>query len=94
MKSKTILAIITTLGLCAGAASAKGTGKHEGDYFAKLDTNSDGLISLDEFTAKAKDSAKAKEIFAKADTNKDGSLDKTEFAALAKHHQGHHKHAK
>ena len=76
--------MIVTLGLCAGAASAKGTkgakgaGKHAVEHNSKLDTNGDGLISLDEFTAKAR----AK--FEKADTNHDGQLSKSEQAMMEK----------
>lgn len=86
MKTKSILTVIVTLGLCAGAATAKGGGKNSR---GKPDTNNDGLISLAEFTAKSKNSAKATKRFEKGDANHDGQLDRTELATLKK--KGHHK---
>src|SRR3954463_12927561 len=52
--------------------------------FKKIDANSDGKISLDEFKAGPmgkKDPAKAEEIFKKKDKNNDGSLTLEEFSA-------------
>ncbi|MBI5534814.1 MAG: EF-hand domain-containing protein [Deltaproteobacteria bacterium] len=47
-----------------------------GQFFAKLDTNKDGKVTLEE--ARAESAAR----FAVADTNKDGFLDATEMAAM------------
>ena len=55
--------------------------------FAKLDANSDGSISKEEFLASPgakKDAAKAEESFAKKDKDKDGKLSKEEFTAAPK----------
>jgi len=49
--------------------------------FAKMDTDKNGSISKEEFTAKAKDAAKAEAAFTKKDANSDGSLSPEEFAA-------------
>jgi hypothetical protein len=48
--------------------------------FEKLDTDKNGSISKEEFSAKAKDAAKADKAFDKKDTNKDGSLSLEEFS--------------
>jgi Ca2+-binding EF-hand superfamily protein len=53
----------------------------------KLDTNSDGSVSLEEFKAGPagkKDAAKAEEIFKKKDKDSDGKLTKEELAAAPK----------
>lgn len=52
--------------------------------FAKKDTNGDGKLSKEEFTAKAKDAAKAEKQFAARDKDKDGSVSKEEFTAPGK----------
>lgn len=52
--------------------------------FAKKDANADGKLSKEEFTAKAKDPAKAEKSFAKKDKDGDGSVSKEEFTAPAK----------
>jgi len=48
--------------------------------FKKMDKNSDGKLSLEEFTGK-RDAEMAKEQFAKLDKDKDGSLTLEEFKA-------------
>jgi len=55
----------------------------KGDAFAKKDTNNDGFLSKEEFTAGAKDAAKAEAAFTKKDADKDGKLSKDEFSAGA-----------
>ena len=65
------------------AAPEKGRFNPE-DAFKKLDTNSDGSLTLDEFKASprfAKDASKAEEAFKKLDTNADGKLSLDEFKA-------------
>lgn len=55
--------------------------------FAKLDTNSDGSVSKEEFLASPqakKDAAKAEASFAKKDKDSDGKLTKEEFTAAPK----------
>ena len=49
--------------------------------FAKMDANSDGSVSKEEFLAKAKDKAKSEASFAKRDKDGDGKLSKEEFTA-------------
>ena len=48
--------------------------------FKKKDTDRDGFLSKAEFTAKAKDAAKAETAFNKRDKNSDGKLTLAEFA--------------
>jgi hypothetical protein len=67
----------------------KGDGKRPNpeEFFKKLDANSDGSISKDEFMAgpRAKqDPAKGAENFGKLDKDSDGKLSKEEFMAMAK----------
>ena len=57
----------------AGTAAAQ-SGKRP-----SLDTNKDGVVSLDEFTARWV--ARAEKRFVKIDSNKDGVLDKAEMKA-------------
>lgn len=49
--------------------------------FKKLDKNSDNKLSLEEFTAGAKDKAKAEKAFANKDKDKDKNLSLEEFSA-------------
>ncbi len=78
----------------AAAAEGKKGARRAGDpeaAFKKLDSNSDGSVSLDEFKAGPlgkKDPAKAEEIFKKRDKDSDGKLSKEEMAG------GHAKKAK
>ena len=80
MKLRSILSLLITLGLCAGAAQAKGGKKGN----KNRDTDGNGTISLAEFTAGSKKPEKAKARFEKADANHNGELDKTEAATLKK----------
>ncbi|QIF06235.1 EF-hand domain-containing protein [Roseimicrobium sp. ORNL1] len=49
--------------------------------FAKKDKDGNGKLSKEEFTANAKDAAKAEKQFANKDKDKDGSVSKEEFTA-------------
>ncbi len=80
MKTRSIFSLLLTLGLCAGAAQAKGEKKEH----KNRDTDGNGTISLEEFSAGSKDAAKAKAKFEAADANHDGQLDKTELASIKK----------
>ncbi len=80
MKTRSIFSLLLTLGLCAGAAQAKGEKKEH----KNRDTDGNGTLSLEEFSAGSKDAAKAKTKFEAADANKDGQLDKTELASIKK----------
>jgi hypothetical protein len=52
--------------------------------FKKKDKDGDGFLSKDEFTAGAKDAAKAETAFGKKDKDGDGKLSKKEFAGGGK----------
>ena len=82
MKYQSILTSLLAFGLCAGTASAKGKNGHKG-----RDADGDGLVSLEEFTAVAKNAEKAQKRFEKIDANHDGKIDKTEKAAWRANHQ-------
>src|SRR5262245_2102250 len=55
--------------------------KGGGDAFAKKDANNDGSLSKEEFTAGAKDAARAEAAFKRLDKDGDGKVTKEEFAA-------------
>ena len=54
------------------AEGGKGCGHHKGKMFEKMDTNADGVISLEEH------SAKAERRFKKMDANGDGKVTREE----------------
>lgn len=88
---KTLTCILTVLALGAAlATAAEKPAKRErkkGDpeaMFKKLDADSNGAVSLEEFKGSPrakKDPAKADEAFKKRDTNNDGSLSLDELKA-------------
>lgn len=84
MKNKSLLALWVTLGLCTGLANAKGNGQNHPQH--NRDTDKNGTISLEEFTANRKHPAKAKAHFEAADTDHNGQLDKAERKALRQKH--------
>ena len=71
------------------AEGGKGCGHHKGKMFEKTDTNADGVISLEEH------SAKAERHFKKMDANDDGKVTKEEannhHAAMREKYKKHHK---
>jgi Ca2+-binding EF-hand superfamily protein len=75
MMKKRLATALTLIAVTGVAWAAGGSGNVS---FQKLDTNRDGLISLNE----AKKSSEVKKKFSRADINKDGNLDAAEFAAL------------
>ena len=87
---KSIITLLSVLAITASVhaaddAKGKGKGADPEKVFAKLDSNSDGKISKEEFMAgpaAKKDAAKAEESFGKKDKNKDGSLTKEEMAPV------------
>jgi hypothetical protein len=89
-----LILTLTALFVSASLATAadepkKGEGKRPSpeEFFKKLDTNSDGSVSKDEYLASPRakqDPAKGAENFGKMDKDSDGKLTKEEFAAMAK----------
>ena len=82
------LLLVPALAMAADEAKPKKPGKGERpnpeEAFKKLDTNSDGSLSLDEFKASPrgkKDPAKAEEIYKKIDKDSDGKVTLEEFKA-------------
>jgi EF hand len=93
---KNILSIISALAVSAALATAeeKPAAPPAGDKpaaeakkpdadkaFGKKDANSDGSLSKEEYTAGAKDAARAEKAFGKLDKDSDGKISKEEFAA-------------
>jgi len=89
-----ILALVWNLAVAPETAEAgKGKGKKKADpeaLFKKLDANSDGKVTREEFTkitelgkkAKTAKPKKLDKLFAKLDTNNDGSLTLDEFKKI------------
>lgn len=88
----TMFALAVSIGLSqvASAEDAPKKGKGGGGMFAKLDANSDGKLSLDEFTAGKTGDAleKAKKRFTKLDADNDGSVTKEEMKAAHANKEG------
>jgi Ca2+-binding EF-hand superfamily protein len=88
---KTLTSILSTLAFCTAFATAadepaKGQRKKADPeaMFKRLDADSNGAVSLEEFKASPrgkKDPAKAEEIFKKKDANNDGALSLDELKA-------------
>jgi Ca2+-binding EF-hand superfamily protein len=92
---KVITSILALIALAATVHAAEGdkkpeAGKKKADpeaMFKKLDSNSDGSISKEEWAASPqakKDAAKADKAFAGKDKDKDGKISKEEFTAAPK----------
>ncbi len=85
MKTSLVIAALLLGASCLTAADKpKGEKADPEAVFKKLDTNSDGSVSKEEYLASKKaqkDTAKAGKHFEKLDANKDGKLSKDEFAA-------------
>ncbi len=75
-------ATMIVLGVSVASAADKPQRTPE-EMFKRLDANSDGKLTVEEFTAKREgDKAeKAKKYFARIDKNSDGSVDLEEFKA-------------
>lgn len=93
MKSMKTTALLAALLLCAcpalaGNKSKKADRKHDPEaVFKKLDSNSDGHVTKEEFLASRKgkkNPEKAAKRFVKADANKDGRISREEFVAMAR----------
>ena len=89
MKHLVLIAVglALTLPLQAKQAAAGGPANAKPNpraIFKKMDKDGDGFLSKDEFTAKAKDAAKATAKFAKLDKNSDGKLSPAEVAGKGK----------
>lgn len=89
-----VLALATAI--CYAEEGAAKPEKHKAPnheaMFKKLDANSDGSVSLDEFKASPrgkKDPAKAEAAFKKIDANADGNISLDEFKAVGPPKGGH-----
>lgn len=87
----TILSVLALASFTLNAAEGdKKAPAKKGDpakAFAKLDANSDGSLSKEEFLASPqakKDTEKAEKAFGAKDKDKDGKLSKEEFTAAPK----------
>ena len=78
---KKLLMFLVAACLCAPLVSAQDKKATPEEQFKKLDTNSDGKLSKEEFVGKRKGdkAGKAEEMFKKKDKNSDGFLDLAEF---------------
>ena len=90
---KAITTILSVLALASFVNAAEGDAKKEkpkmdpAKAFAKMDANSDGSISKEEWMATPqakKDAAKAEKAFGGKDKDKDGKVTKEEFTAVGK----------
>ena len=86
----TILSVLALASFTLNAAEGDAPKKAKMDpekVFAKLDANSDGSITKEEWAASPqakKDAAKAEKAFTGKDKDKDGKLSKEEFTAVQK----------
>ena len=92
---KVITTLLSVLALASFVNAAKEDAKKPkmdpAKAFAKLDANSDGSVSKEEFLNSPqakKDATKAEESFGKRDKDKDGKLSKEEFAPAKKKKKG------
>ncbi len=84
---------LSSLFLCSTVIAEDGDqkkkkGKKPKRTFVEVDTDKDGKIGEAEFTAGAKDEAKAKARFGKKDKDNDGFLSKEEFGGKPKGKKG------
>jgi len=81
------LSLACVLPLHAGGRAPARPVKHQAtqkETFDKKDTNHDGFLSLEEFSAGTKDALGAESAFRTKDTNGDGKLSYEEFIGKAK----------
>lgn len=78
LKTALVTASVTALFVLSPMSHAKG------DKFSKMDANSDGKISVEEYSAKMKKPERAPKRFARLDTDNDGFLNKEELATKLK----------
>ena len=83
---KKFLAFIVAAVLCVPALAEEKKKATPEEMFKKMDANSDGKVSKEEFVGKKKDDklTKAEAMFKKKDKNNDESLDLDEFKAAGK----------
>lgn len=63
----------------------------DSERFARWDKDSDGKVSVEEFTAKGKNKEKAIKRFERLDSDKDGYLSEAEAAAMPARNKGKNK---
>lgn len=85
-----MFALAVSIGLSQVASAEDAPKKGKGGGFAKLDTNGDGKLSLEEFTAGKSDKAleNAKKRFTQLDADNDGSVTKEEMKAAHPNKEG------
>ncbi len=81
---KRLLMLALCFGFTAPVIAADKPKKDPDAAFKKMDKNSDGKVSKEEFVASAKDAAKADKAFAQKDKDNDGFLTLEEFKATKK----------
>ena len=88
---KALTSILAVLALAVSVNAAEGDDAKKAANpeaaFKKLDSNSDGSISKEEWAASPmakKDAAKADKMFASKDKDSNGSISKEEFTAVRK----------
>ncbi len=93
MKSRIIVPLLgaAALALSATAALAKNCDHGKRPSFEDLDTDKNGALTPDEFTAGAQ--ARASQKFDKLDANKDGVVTQDEVAAMKEQHLQRRKNA-
>jgi len=87
------LLLVPAIAIAADESKPKKSGKkpHPGAAFKKIDTNSDGSLSLDELKATPrgqKDPGRAEKVFNKMDKDSDHKLTLEEFKAGARGKKG------
>lgn len=82
-----VLAFMIAASFALASTAQAGSGKYVAE-FGDMDANSDGIVSVDEFTEYFKDTADPAGAFSIIDRDSDGELDQEEWDSFMKAH-GH-----